>query len=177
MNTPRIATLWLDGCSGCHMSLLDTDERLLDLAAMLDVVYSPLMDVKTFPEAVDAVCIEGAVSSKEDERKLVVARQRSRFLIAMGDCAVTGNVPAMRNVVGAERILRSVYIDQDPLNPLIPADNLPVLNSNALPLHCFVQVDLFIPGCPPAADTLFAALSAVAAGKVNDLRLATRFGA
>ena len=87
MNIPRLATLWLDGCSGCHMSLLDLDERLLDLAARVDIVYGPLVDVKHFPEQVDLVCIEGAVSSSDDLARLRLARQRSRRLIAMGDCA------------------------------------------------------------------------------------------
>ena len=101
MKKLRLATLWLDGCSGCHMSLLDMDDRLLDLAASVDFVYSPLVDVKHFPDAVDVACIEGAVSSPEDERKLQTVRQRSGLLIALGDCAVTGNIPAMRNSPGS----------------------------------------------------------------------------
>jgi NAD-reducing hydrogenase small subunit len=177
MKKLRLATLWLDGCSGCHMSFLDIDERLLDLAAMADIVYSPLVDAKQFPDAVDVTLIEGAVSSVEDEHRLHTVRQRSGLLIAMGDCAVTGNVPAMRNPLGITKVLQSVYIDQQPLNPQIPAFELPTLNEKALPLHHFVKVDLFIPGCPPAADTLFAALSALVAGTTAELQLNTRFGA
>jgi NAD-reducing hydrogenase small subunit len=177
MKKLRLATLWLDGCSGCHMSLLDMDERLLDLAASVDFVYSPLVDVKLFPEAVDVALIEGAVSSAEDEGKLRTVRQRSGLLIALGDCAVTGNIPAMRNVLGADKVLQSVYVDQQPLAPQVPATELPLLNDKALPLHHFVQVDLFIPGCPPAADTLFAALDALVARTTTELHLHTRFGA
>ena len=173
----RLATLWLDGCSGCHMSLLDMDERLLDLAGLVDVVYSPLVDTKTYPEAVDIVCIEGAVSSEEDERKLRLARERTGLLIALGDCAVTGNVPAMRNACGVEAVLAAVYLEREAHNPRIPATDLPRLHNQALPLHNFVKVDLFIPGCPPAADILFTALSALVEGRDAELRLNTRFGA
>ena len=177
MKKLRLATLWLDGCSGCHMSLLDMDERLLDLAATIDFVYSPLVDVKIFPEAVDITCIEGAVSTMEDEHKLRTVRARTGYLIALGDCAVTGNIPALRNISGANKVLTSVYLEREALNPQIPAMELPILNEKALPLHSFVPVDLFIPGCPPAADTLFTALSALVEGRSVDLRLTTRFGA
>lgn len=177
MKKLRLATLWFDGCSGCHMSLLDMDERLLALADRVDLVYSPLMDCKTFPENVDITCIEGAVSSAADERKLRAVRQRTGCLVALGDCAVTGNVPAMRNVYTADQVLASIYLERKPLNPMIPSAGLPLLNDRALPLHRFISVDLFIPGCPPAADTLFTALSALASGQSVDLRLATRFGA
>ncbi|MCL2459288.1 MAG: NADP oxidoreductase [Desulfobulbus sp.] len=177
MSKPRLATLWLDGCSGCHMSLLDMDERLLELAAQVVFVYSPLVDAKHFPERVDVVCIEGAVSTDEDEALLRLVRQRSKVLIAMGDCAVTGNVPAMRNPWGAETMLKAVYQESRALAPQIPVETLPRLHDQALPLHHFVPVDLFIPGCPPAADTLFAALGALLAGAADGLRLDSRFGA
>jgi NAD-reducing hydrogenase small subunit len=177
MKKLRLATLWLDGCSGCHMSLLDMDERLLDLAASIDFVYSPLVDVKTFPEAVDVTCIEGAVSSAEDEHKLRTVRQRTSLLIALGDCAITGNVPAMRNSYGIDPVMADVYLGREAIQPQIPSTGLPALHDQALPLHSFVKVDLFIPGCPPAADTLFSALSALMEGRAADLRLNTRFGA
>jgi len=176
MRKLRLATLWLDGCSGCHMSLLDTDERLLELAALVEIVYSPLVDIKVFPEQVDVVCIEGAVSSDEDEARLRQARQRSKLLIAMGDCAVTGNIPAMRNVHGTETMLRSVYLEREPRPAQIPGVDLPSLHDKALPLHHFVVVDLFLPGCPPSADTLFTALKGLLTGS-TDPRPDTRFGA
>ena len=173
MTTPRLATLWLDGCSGCHMSLLDTDERLLDLAARVEIVYSPLVDQKDFPEQVDIVCIEGAVSTDEDEARLCLARQRARRLIAMGDCAITGNIPALRNPTGARTMLQAVY--QTGPDGSIPADHLPVLHDRALPLHHFVSVDLFIPGCPPSADALYAALDGLIGGTALP-GLKARFG-
>ena len=175
MKKLRLATLWLDGCSGCHMSMLDTDERLLALAAQVEVVYSPLVDIKVFPEQVDVVCIEGAVSSAEDEQRLRCARRQSTLLIAMGDCAVTGNIPAMRNVQGAAAMLDVVYLDPQPLQAQIPGTDLPPLFDRALPLHHFVSVDLFLAGCPPTADTLFNALTGLLTGS-SDARLDTRFG-
>lgn len=177
MKKLRLATLWLDGCSGCHMSLLDMDERLLDLTGTVDIVYSPLVDAKVFPEGVDIACIEGAISSAEDEHKLRIVRERSGLLIALGDCAVTGNVPAMRNGCGVDKVMASVYLDRETFNPQIPATELPTLYNQALPLHNFVKVDLFIPGCPPSADTLFIALTALVEGRIADLHLNTRFGA
>jgi NAD-reducing hydrogenase small subunit len=175
MKRLRLATLWLDGCSGCHMSLLDMDERLLTLVAQMKIVYSPLVDIKEFPQAVDVVCIEGAVSTNEDETLLRQARQRSRVLIAMGDCAVAGNIPAMRNVRGAAAMLQAVYVESHPLNPQTPGTDLPSLHDHALPLHHFVTVDHFIPGCPPAADTLFATLNGLLTGENTGLRPDIRF--
>src|SRR5579863_6093509 len=91
----RLATVWLDGCSGCHMSLLDTDERLIALAQRVNVVWGPLVDAKEFPENVDVTLVEGAISSEEDLHRIQLIRARTKVLISLGDCAVTGNVPAM----------------------------------------------------------------------------------
>ncbi|MGC2510477.1 MAG: hypothetical protein WA430_07900, partial [Acidobacteriaceae bacterium] len=93
MTKLRLATAWLDGCSGCHMSFLDMDEKLIELSKEFDLVYSPLVDTKTFPEEVDITLVEGAVSSVDDIEKILLIRERTRLLVAMGDCAVTGNVP------------------------------------------------------------------------------------
>src|SRR5512133_1893237 len=97
MSKKKLATVWLDGCSGCHMSFLDMDERLIELAGKIELVYSPLVDVKEFPKDVDVTIVEGAVATNEDEAKIKKIRRRTKFLLALGDCGITGNVPAMRN--------------------------------------------------------------------------------
>ena len=111
MSKLKLATVWLDGCSGCHMSFLDMDERLLELAELVDVVYSPIVDTKEFPDEVDIALVEGAVASVDDEKKIKKIRAHSKMLVAMGDCAVTGNVPSMRNPIGPEAILNRAYIE------------------------------------------------------------------
>jgi len=161
----RLATVWLDGCSGCHMSLLDTDERLIDLARRVTVVWGPLVDQKEFPENVDVTLVEGAVSSEEDLRRIRMVRARTRTLISFGDCAVTGNVPAMRNRFGADAVLRRAYIENPVLDPQIPREIVPPLLSTTRPVHEVVPVDFFIPGCPPSADLIFSALSDLLDGK------------
>ena len=100
----RLATVWLDGCSGCHMSFLDLDERLLDVAAVADLVYSPLVDRKEFPPDVAVTLVEGAVSSDEDERKIRAIRERTRFLVAFGDCAVTRNASTPRSCLDSATV-------------------------------------------------------------------------
>ena len=111
MSKLKLATVWLDGCSGCHMSFLDMDERLLELAELVDLVYSPIVDTKEFPDEVDIALVEGAVASVDDEKKIKKIRAHSKMLVAMGDCAVTGNVPSMRNPIGPEAILDRAYIE------------------------------------------------------------------
>src|SRR5512141_1194070 len=91
MTKKKIATVWLDGCSGCHMSFLDIDERLVDLADKIDIVYSPLVDIKEFPPEVDVALVEGAVSSEDDLERIHNIRKHAKILVALGDCAVTGN--------------------------------------------------------------------------------------
>ena len=104
MSKLRLATVWLDGCSGCHMSFLDMDEALISLAEKVDLVYSPLVDAKVFPEDVDIALVEGAVSTEEDLHKIRVIRERTKTLVSMGDCAVTANVPSMRNPFGVQAV-------------------------------------------------------------------------
>ena len=114
MTKPRLATVWLDGCSGCHMSLLDMDERLLEIGERADLVYSPLVDAKEFPPAVDVTLVEGAVSSEDDLRRIVEIRERTTTLVSLGDCAVTSNVPGMRNPIGEAPLLqRAVRRERD----------------------------------------------------------------
>lgn len=174
---PTLATVWLDGCSGCHMSFLDIDERILDLAAQADLVYSPLVDTKEFPEMVDITLIEGAVSSEEDYHKIRMVREHTRLLVSLGDCAVTANVPAMRNRFAVRSVLERAYIENADLNQDIPVQVIPALRETSIPVHQVVPVDVFIPGCPPAADTIFFALTELLAGRKPDLRATTRFGA
>lgn len=176
-NKPIMATVWLDGCSGCHMSFLDIDERILDLAAQVDLVYSPLVDNKTFPEMADITLIEGAVSSEEDYHKIKMVRAHTRILVSLGDCAVTANVPAMRNRFSVQQVLDRAYLENAALNHQIPVDVIPPLRKLSVPVHQIVPVDVFIPGCPPSADTIFFALTELLAGRIPEMRTLTRFGA
>jgi NAD-reducing hydrogenase small subunit len=173
---PRVATVWLDGCSGCHMSLLDMDERLLDFADKIDLVYSPLVDVKEFPQEVEVTLVEGAVGSEEDKHRLHLIRERTKILVSLGDCAVTANVPSMRNPFGVEAVLNRAYVETASVQAQIPRQDLPALRARALPLHQFVKVDLFMPGCTPSADMIHFALSELIAGRLPDFGTGARFG-
>jgi NAD-reducing hydrogenase small subunit len=169
----RLATIWLGGCSGCHMSFLDLDEWLVELAQLADVVYSPLVDVKEFPEGVDVVLVEGAVANEDNERLLRTARARSRLLVSFGDCAVTGNVTALRNPLGkAEVVLRRSYLDPANDGPRLPhaPGILPPLIDAVRPLHHLVPVDLYLPGCPPTAARIREVLESLTAGRVPVLQ-------
>jgi NAD-reducing hydrogenase small subunit len=175
MSKPTLATVWLDGCSGCHMSLLDMDERLLDIVERADIVYSPLVDYKDFPEHVDVCLVEGAISSEEDLHKIKMVRERTTTLISFGDCAVTSNVPGMRNPIGPGPLLERSYIENATLNPQLPSRIIPKLLPTARPVHAVVKVDVFLPGCPPSADLIHQLLDDLLSGRVPDVAGA-RFG-
>jgi NAD-reducing hydrogenase small subunit len=176
MSKPTLATVWLDGCSGCHMSILDMDERLVELSEQFELVYSPLVDYKEFPEQVDIALIEGSVSSDEDEHKIQRVRAHTRVLVSLGDCAVTGNVPAMRNPIPVAELLSSTYGRSD-FPQQAAAKPLPTLLPHVRPVHEVVNVDVFVPGCPPSADTIFAVITELLAGRVPDVAALSRFGA
>ncbi len=171
----RFATVWLDGCSGCHMSLLDMDERLLEIAARADIVYSPLVDAKEFPDEVDICLVEGAVASEEDLEKIKHVRAHTKTLVSFGDCAVNANVPAMRNSIGTRPILERAYLENATLNQHIPSDVIPALLPAARPVHRVVPVDVFLPGCPPSADLIYGTLVDLLDGREPEYRGA-RFG-
>lgn len=161
----RFATMWLGGCSGCHMSFLDLDEFLLELLDKVELVYGPLMDVKEFPEDVDLLLVEGAVANRDNLEILQKARERSRVLVSFGDCAVTGNVTALRNLAAP---LEEVYRRSD-FDPLVP----PLL-ARVHPLHHYVKVDYYLPGCPPDARKIRQFLEALLEGREPCLE--ARFG-
>jgi NAD-reducing hydrogenase small subunit len=172
----KLATVWLDGCSGCHMSLLDLDEALIELAAQVDLVYSPLMDVKTFPDMADVTLVEGAISSEEDLEKIRHIRAHTKFLIAMGDCAVSGNIPAMRNRFTVQQVLQRVYRENATRNGNIPREGIPMLLDAVRPIHAVVPVDLTIPGCPPQPQIIGYVLTELLANRVPDLTRRAHFG-
>ncbi|NJN67919.1 MAG: NADP oxidoreductase [Chloroflexaceae bacterium] len=178
MNKVRLATVWLDGCSGCHMSFLDMDERLLELADRIELVYSPLVDIKTFPQGVDITLVEGAVSTRDDWEKIKHIRERTTTLVSLGDCAVTGNVPSMRNLFSVADVMERAYTENVSTTPRLPEndDILPALLSRVRPVHEVVPVDLFVPGCPPPADAIVFAVSELLEGRRPAFIEQTRFG-
>ena len=172
-----VATAWLDGCSGCHMSFLDMDERLVDLAQKLDIVYSPLVDSKELPPQVDVGILEGSVSNDSDLHHAQEFRKHCKVLISLGDCAVTGNVPAMRNPFKLEAVFDRAYRENVTIQPQIPTVGVPALLKEVRPVHGCVDVDVFIPGCPPNADAIFYVLCELLEGRTPDPTKVTRFGA
>lgn len=176
MKKVKVATVWLDGCSGCHMSLLDMDAAIISLAQKIELVYGPLVDAQEFPEDVDVTLVEGAVSSQDDLNKLKKIRQRTRLLISLGDCAVTGNVPAMRNSIPVQRLLQRVYVEGAQANKIIPTDGVPALLKQARPLREFVKVDMCLPGCPPAAKAISNVIAELLDGRKREGTLAVKFG-
>lgn len=168
----RLATLWLGGCAGCHMSLLDLDEGLLDLALHIELAGSPLGDVKEFPAGVDLCLVEGAVTTDEQVAQLRTARGRSRLLVALGDCAGTGNVPAMRDRL-APLLARWAGPGREPKDH---DPTLPTLLETVRPIGELVRVDLHLPGCPPPASAILRALTDAVAGRPPCLAGHVRFG-
>jgi NAD-reducing hydrogenase small subunit len=173
----RVATIWLSGCSGCHMSFLDQDEVLVDLAKKIQLVYSPIVDVKTFPENVEVTLIEGAVANEEQKSLLQEARAKSKVLISLGDCAVTGNVTALRNAWenSDKAVLEREFIDHTDTNPQVPTD-VPKLLKKVHPLHEVVKVDYFIPGCPPSAGLITYVLTELLAGRTPNMEGRSKYG-
>jgi NAD-reducing hydrogenase small subunit len=176
MKKIRLATVWLDGCSGCHMSLLDIDEAILNVAARADVVYGPLVDAQEFPKAVDVTLIEGAVSSQEDLEKVQTIRKRSKLVVSLGDCAVTGNVPSMRNQIAPRKLLERIYIEGAQEGKVIPTAGVPALLRQAVPVHQVVKVDLHVPGCPPPASAIAFVVGELLEGRVPNLTGKVKFG-
>ena len=176
MKKVRLATVWLDGCAGCHMSFLDIDEAILNVARRVEVVYGPLVDAQEFPKFVDVTLVEGGVSSQEDLEKIRNIRQRSRLVVSLGDCAVAGNIAAMRNQTPARKLLERVYVEGASERPGVPTDGVPTLLRQAVPLHEVVKVDLHVPGCPPKPNAILLALSELLEGRKPDLGSKLRFG-
>jgi len=163
---PRIATCNLTGCFGCHMSLLDIDEKILKLIELVDFDKSPINDIKEFTGPVDIGIIEGGVSNDENVEVLRSFRKHCKVLVAVGECALTGGVPSMRNMVSLQECLEEAYLKGPTVvDGAIPNDpEIPLLLDRVYPCHEVVKIDYLLPGCPPSAEVLWAALSALLAG-------------
>ena len=194
MSRARLATVWLAGCSGCHMSFLDLDEELFALAEVADLVYSPIADVKHFPDDVDLVLVEGAVANADNLELLREVRAKSKVLVAFGDCAAHGNVTALRNPLGdpAEMVAEAYADAAQRLHGRLPgvdlpivayaehvpgsadADVVPALLPRVLAVHEVVRVDATLQGCPPSARRIGLAVQALLQGQTPDLPAAER---
>ncbi len=176
MKKVKLATLWLDGCSGCHMSLLDMDAAIIALSRRIEIVYGPLVDAQEFPEDVDVTLVEGAVSSDDDLEKIHIVRQRTHVLVSLGDCAVTGNVPSMRNNVPVNKLLQRVYVDGADENKTVPSVGVPALLRRARPLREIVKVDFCLPGCPPPAKAIVGLITDLLDGRRPEASQGPKFG-
>ncbi len=169
MAKPLVATASFAGCCGCHMSFLDIDERILELIKLVEFDKSLIDDIKTFTRPVDIGLIEGGVANEENLENALDFRKNCKIIIAFGQCSLTGGIPAMRNTVPLKECFEEAYLNGPTVKGgegIIPNDpELPILLDNVYPLHEVIKVDYYLPGCPPSADTLWAALTALLTGK------------
>jgi len=173
MTKPTVASDWLCGCAGCHMSLLDIDERILQVVELVDLRATPITDLKEPDKTgVTVGILEGGINNTYNEEVAKRMRERCKILVALGDCAVFGGVPAMRNFVGVESALQRAYIDAESVDAggLIPADPELAQMTRVRAVSEIVPVDVFIPGCPPDADVIFYALAELAQGRIPEIK-------
>lgn len=170
MAKPKVASDWLAGCAGCHMSFLDIDERIVKLIELIDLRATPITDLKApDKEGVDVGILEGGINNSHNEHIAKQMRERSKILVALGDCAVFGGVPAMRNFFTLEETLNRAYIETTDSSGKIPSSPELAVPTKVRAVHEVVPVDVFIPGCPPDADIIFFALSELAQGRIPKL--------
>lgn len=171
MSKPVIATASLAGCFGCHMSLLDIDERILRLIDLVEFNKSPIDDIKKFSKPCDIGLIEGGCGNSENVEVLRDFRKNCGILISLGECAIMGGLPAMRNGIPIKECLEEAYLNCVTVDDkIIPNDpEIPMILDRVYPLHEIVKIDYFLPGCPPRADLIWEALTALLSGKPIDL--------
>lgn len=174
MGRTRLATVWLGGCSGCHMSFLDLDEFLIELAQKVEIVFSPVVDMKVYPTDVDVCLIEGAICNEDHVEMVHKIRRNTKTVISFGDCAVTGNVTAIRNQLGLsnrENVLQRAYVEAARLNPCVPEEKgiVPPLLERVTPVHEIIFVDHYLPGCPPSAARIKSFVTQLIEGKPPQL--------
>jgi len=173
MAKPKVSSDWLAGCAGCHMSLLDMDERIATVVSLVDLRATPITDFKHPDESgVDVGILEGGVNNTANEEVAKRMRSRCKILVALGDCAVFGGVPAMRNFFTIEESLKRAYVESESTDDSgkIPDDPELAVPTKVHALQDIVPVDVFVPGCPPSADAIFFALSELAQGRIPDLK-------
>lgn len=171
MSKPIIASASLAGCFGCHMSILDIDDKILQLIELVEFNKSPIDDIKTFTKPCDVGLIEGGCCNSENVEVLRAFRKNCKILISVGECAIMGGLPAMRNSIPVRECLEEAYLRCPTVDDkIIPNDeDLPIILDKVYPLHEIVKVDYFLPGCPPSADLIWKALTALLGGKPLDL--------
>ena len=166
---PKVATASLAGCFGCHMSLLDIDDRILKLVELVEFDKSPINDIKEFTDRCAVGLIEGGCCNEENVHVLQKFRKHCDTLVVIGECAIMGGLPALRNSVPLRECLQEAYLSGPTVyNPSrkIPNDpEIPLLLDKVYPCHEVVKIDYFLPGCPPPADTLWEALVALLSNK------------
>lgn len=173
MGKPKIASDWLAGCAGCHMSLLDIDERILKVVELADLRSTPITDLKEPDEdGVDVGILEGGINNTANEHVAKTMRKRCKILVALGDCAVFGGVPAMRNFFTIEESLRRAYVETESTDAegKIPDDPELCVPTRVRAVHEVVPVDIFLPGCPPDADAIFHILAELAQGRRPEIK-------
>jgi len=167
----KVATVSLAGCFGCHMSLLDIDERLLELLEHVEFDRSPLTDIKTIGRC-DIGLIEGGLCNAENVQVLREFRTHCKTLVAVGACAINGGLPAQRNQLDVGKMMCDVYCSQNGTvaGSQVPNDpELPLPLNHVHPIHEVVHVDYFLPGCPPSADAIWSFLNDLLAGRTPHL--------
>jgi len=173
MVKPKISSDWLAGCAGCHMSLLDIDEKIVEIAELTDIRATPITDLKEPDEdGVDVGILEGGVNNSFNEEVAKKMRSRCKILVALGDCAVFGGVPAMRNFFTLEETLRRAYIETESTDEsgAIPSDPELAKPTEVKALQDVVPVDIFVPGCPPSPEVIYYVLSELAQGRVPEIK-------
>jgi NAD-reducing hydrogenase small subunit len=177
MSKPVIATASLAGCFGCHMSILDIDEKILDLVELVEFNKSPVDDIKEFTKMCDVGIIEGGCCNSENVHVLRDFRKNCKILISLGECAMMGGLPALRNGIPIKECLEEAYLNGPTIekgNTIIPNDDeLPMILDKVYPCHEIVKVDYFLPGCPPRAELIWDALVSLLQGKPMDLAYET----
>ncbi|MCP4129581.1 MAG: NADP oxidoreductase [bacterium] len=174
MTKPVVATASLAGCFGCHMSLLDIDDRILTLIDVVEFNKSPVDDIKTFTKQCDVGIIEGGCCNSENVETLKDFRKNCKILVSLGECAIMGGLPAMRNGIAVKECLDEAYLNGptvgDNTEKIMPNDDeLPMILDRVYPLHEIVKVDYYLPGCAPRADLIWEALLHLATGKELEL--------